>query len=161
MDAKSLKNVAIVSVEGAARLGRVTEVLFETNPLRLAALRASDQSGESVLPFDRVSSFGSDAVMVETPDVSQVSRQTDSFTHLRSLADLQTLKVVDESGGFIGTITDIHFDPDSGRVERLVAHTGGMLGVGGKKTTIEGHDVRSVGSDLITISANRTASSET
>lgn len=154
MDAKSLKNVAIVSVEGAARLGRVTEVLFETDPLRLAALRASDQSGESILPFDQVKSFGSDAVMVETPDVSQVSRQLDSFTHLRSLADLQKLKVVDETGGFIGTVTAVHFDPDSGRVERLMAQTGGVLGVGARGTTIEGQNVRSVGPDLLTITAN-------
>lgn len=153
MDAKALKDVAVVSVEGAARLGRVKEVLFETDPLRVAGLRAADESGESVVPFDRVSSFGSDAVMVERPDANQVSRHGGSYSHLRSLADLQKLKVVDETGGYVGTLRTVEFDPESGRVERLVAEAGGVLGVGGKRTTIEGQDVRSVGSDLLTIAS--------
>jgi sporulation protein YlmC with PRC-barrel domain len=159
MDPGTLKGVAIVSVEGAARLGRVKDVLFDTGPLRVVALLAVDESGESTVPFDRVSSFGSDAVMVETADASEHSPQPSN--HLRSLAGLQTLKVVDETGKYVGTVKTVDFDPDSGHVERLVAETGGVLGRGGTKTTVEAQHVRSVGSDLLTISSNREPSAST
>jgi uncharacterized protein YrrD len=150
MDAKSLSDVAIVSVEGAARLGRIKDVLFEMDPLRVAGLRTADESGESIVPFERVSSFGSDAVMVETPGVSALAVQG-SLSHLPTLADMQKLKVVDESGGYVGTVRTVEFDPASGRVERIVTEAGGVLGVGSRKTTIEAQDLRSVGTDLLTV----------
>lgn len=159
MDPKTLNGVAIVSVEGAARLGRVRDVLFATDPLRVAGLRAADESGESIIPFDRVSSFGSDAVMVETPDVSEHLPQPSK--QLRSLTELQKLKVVDESGGFLGALKTLDFNPDNGHVERLVAESGGMLGMGGKATTVEAQHIRSIGSDLVTVSSNREPAAST
>lgn len=159
MDPATLKNLAIVSVEGAARLGRVREVLFATDPLRVAALQAADKSGESIVPFDRVSSFGPDAVMVETPDVSQHSPQPSS--PLRSLAELVKLKVVDETGAYVGTVKTLDFDRDTGRVEHLVAEAGGVLGMGARRLTVEARDLRSVGADLLTISSHPTGSAST
>lgn len=159
MDPLHLKDVAIVSVEGAARLGRIKDVLFETSPLRVAALLAGDDAGESIVRFDRVSSFGSDAVMVETADVSEHAPQPSN--RLRGLAQIIGLKVVDETGGYVGTVKTLDFDPETGDVQRLMAQAGGdgVLGIGaGQRTTVEAHDVRSVGDDLITISTQREAS---
>ncbi len=153
MDPGTLKDLAIISVQGATRLGRVREVLFDTDPLRVVALLAADESGESIVPFDRVGSFGSNAVMVETADVSQHSPQLSN--QLWSLADLQKLKVVDETGEYVGIVKTLDFDSDSGHVEQLVAETGGVLGRGGKRTTVEAQHVRSLGGDLLTISSNR------
>ena len=156
MDPLTLNDVAIVSVEGAARLGRIKDVLFETSPLRVAALLAADKAGESIVRFDRVSSFGSDAVMVETADVSEHAPQPSS--QLRSLAEILRLKVVDETGGYVGTVKTLDFDADTGLVGRLVVQVGvlGVLGIG--QTTVEADDVRSVGGDLITVSAQQTQS---
>ncbi len=153
MDADSLNDVAIVSVTGAARLGRVSDVLFATDPLRIAALKATGEPNEVILPFDQVSNFGSDAVMVESPDVTQLSRQGGSFSQLRSLTELKKLKVVDQAGTYVGTIRTVDFDPETGRVNRLVVGSGGVLGMGGRNTTIEGEAVLSVGSDLLTIAS--------
>jgi sporulation protein YlmC with PRC-barrel domain len=157
MDAKTLNDVAVVSVSEAARLGRVTDVLFETEPLRAAALKASDGSSQFVVPLDQVSSFGTDAVMVESPDVTELSRRGGSFGHLRTLNELQKLKIVDQAGTFVGTIRTVDFDPDNGRIERLFAETGGVFGIGRTSTTIEGQAVRSVGADLVTIASSSDA----
>ncbi len=153
MDADSLNDVAVVSVAEAARLGRVTDVLFEVEPLRVAALKAVAGSNEFFIPFDQVSNFGSDAVMVKTPDVTELSRSAGPFSHLRSLADMKKLKLVDEAGTYVGTIRTVEFDPHSGRVDRLLAQTGGVLGLGRTRTTIEGHAVRGVGPDLLTVAS--------
>jgi sporulation protein YlmC with PRC-barrel domain len=160
MDAERLNDVAVVSVTEAARLGRVRDVLFQTEPLRVAAIKAAGPSSEFILPFDRVSSFGSDALMVETPDVTQLSRTDGSFGQLLGLSELKKLKVVDEEGTYVGTVRAVDFDPDSGRVERLFAEAGGMLGIGGTKTTIEAQMVRSVGSDLLTVASKRDVSAD-
>ena len=154
MDAETLNDVAVVSVNEAARLGRVTDTLFATEPLRVAALRAGGASGEFVLPLERITNFGSDAVMVESPNVTELSRQGGSFGQLLSLADLKKLKIVDEAGNYVGTLRAVNFDPASGRVDRLSAETGGVLGIGGRKVTIEAGDVRSVGTDLVTVASS-------
>jgi len=153
MDADRLKDVAVVSVAGAARLGRVTDVLFESEPLRVAALKAAAGSNEFFIPLDQISNFGSDAVMVKTPDVTELSHKGGSFSQLRGLADLKKLKIVDEVGTYVGTIETVEFDPKSGGIEQLLAKTGGVLGIGRTHTTIEGQAVRGVGSDLLTVAS--------
>lgn len=158
MDADSLNDVAVVSVTEAAKLGRVSEVLFATEPLRVAALKAGAGSKEFFVPFDQVSNFGSDAVMVATPDVAQHSREGGSFSHLRSLSELKKLKIVDEAGTYVGNLRSVDFDPGSGRVERLFAESGGVMGVGATKATIEADSVRGVGADLLTIASTAESS---
>ena len=154
MDAKMLNDLPIVSVNGAARLGRVKEVLFATDPFRVAALRAADDWGELLVPFERVSSFGKDAIMVGTPDDGERARQQ-AFKELRSLGELERVKVVDETGAYIGTVKTLEFEPDSGRVQRIVAASGGLLGVAAATTTVEATDLRGVADDLLTISKIR------
>lgn len=154
MDAETLNDVAVVSVNEAARLGRVTDILLATEPLRVAALRAGGTSGEFVLPFERIANFGSDAVMVESPNVTELSRQGGSFGQLLSLADLKKFKIVDDAGTYLGTLRAVDFDPSSGRVDRLSAEAGGVLGIGGRKVTIEASEIRSVGNDLVTVASS-------
>lgn len=64
MDADTLKGLAVVSLAEGTRLGRVTDVLFETEPLRVVALQARGAGGDFVLPFERVRNVGADAVTV-------------------------------------------------------------------------------------------------
>ena len=44
MDAQELKGLAVVTLAGAERLGRVDDVLFETAPLRAKALMVKSNS---------------------------------------------------------------------------------------------------------------------
>jgi sporulation protein YlmC with PRC-barrel domain len=157
MDAKSLVGIAVVSVTEAARLGGVSDVLFATDPLRVAAIKASSDGTEFVVPFEQVSRFGSDALMVDRPDATQMSSADGTFGHLSGLEQLQKLKIVDDQGTFIGTTQKVEFDVETGRVERLRAHRGGILGAGGTTTTIEGSSIRSVGADVMTVAAEQQA----
>lgn len=152
MDAGTLKDRPIVAVSGAARLGKVSEILFETDPLRVSAIKASGDEGEFIVPIDRVSRFGPDAVMVETAEVKELSRATSSTE--RTLAELTQLKVVDEDGRRLGSVRSVEFDPDSGKVEQILAGEGGMLGIGGIRATIRASGVRGVGTDLLTVASS-------
>jgi uncharacterized protein YrrD len=153
MDAAELRDREIVSVAGANRLGKVREVLFETQPLRVAALKASGDEGEFIISLDRVSRFGPDAVMVESPNVREIARAARDTE--RTLDELTHLKVVDEDGRSLGTVRSIEFDPQSGDVERVIAGEGGMLGMGGTKATIRRQGIRGVGMDLLTVASSQ------
>lgn len=157
MDANTLNDFPIVSIRGAARLGRVKDVLFATDPLRVAALRTTDDWGESIVPFERITSFGNDAVMVETDDVGERSPLGD-LRSFRSLKSIHNVKIVDETGAYVGSVKSVHFDPDSGRVDRVVAATGGLMGLAGATTTVEAADLRGFGDDILTISSTRKSS---
>jgi uncharacterized protein YrrD len=152
MDAATLRDREIVSVSEATRLGKVREILFETRPLRVAALRASGEDGEFVVSLDRISRFGPDAVMVESDDVRELARAANDAE--RTLDELTHLKVVDEDGKALGTVSRIEFDEHTGDVERIVAGEGGMLGMGGMTATIQARAIRGVGADLLTVTSS-------
>jgi sporulation protein YlmC with PRC-barrel domain len=152
MDAASLRNQAIIAVSGAERLGTVSEILFETQPLRVAALKASDDNGDFIVPIERVKRFGPDAVMVESPDVRATARGVGPG--LRSLAELSGLKVMDEDGKSLGSVRAVEFDPDTGQVEELSAGSGGGVFGGGMNATIRARAIRGIGPDLVTVASS-------
>ena len=70
MEADKLKGMPIVSLADGAKLGRIDEVLFETRPLRVAALRAAADGQGFVIPFGQLTHVGADAVTVESSQVT-------------------------------------------------------------------------------------------
>jgi sporulation protein YlmC with PRC-barrel domain len=152
MDAERLLGMAIVSISEASRLGAVTDLLFQTAPLRVAALRASSEGTDFVIPFESVRSLGTDAVTVESSQVTQIAGAESTLGSLAGFESLRKLKVVDEAGTFIGTVHGARLDPATGSVLELVTRKGGVLGVGRNETTIPAEAIRSVGVDVLTIS---------
>ena len=157
MDADKLKGMTIVSLADGAKLGRIDEVLFETQPLRAAALRAADAGQGFVLPFARLTHVGADAVTVESGQVTEAASAGGAFGALPGLSQLKKLKVVDEAGTLVGTINGIELDPATGQVTGIAVRKGGMLGLGGTTTTVDTAAVRGVGSELLTVAVSETA----
>jgi sporulation protein YlmC with PRC-barrel domain len=153
MDADSLNGMAVVSIAEATRLGTITDVVFDAQPLRVAALQAAGKDTAFVIPFDQVRTVGPDAVMVESSQVTQIASGGGALGQLTGLADLRKLKVVDEAGTLLGTVQAVEFDPLTGHVVRLQARKGGVLGVGADTTAIDAASIRSVGSEVLTVGA--------
>ena len=151
MEADTLKGMPIVSLADGAKLGRIDEVLFETRPLRVAALRAAGDGHGFVIPFEQLTHVGADAVTVESGQVTQTASKEGAFSGLPGLGELTTFKVVDEAGTLVGTIRGIALDPATGQVTGIAVHKGGMLGLGGTTTTIDPAAIRGVGDALLTV----------
>lgn len=160
MDADKLKGLAVVSLAEGARLGRITDLLFETAPLRVAALRARGDGGDFVLPFARVRNVGTDAVTVESSQETQIASAGTAFDGLVGLGQREQLKVVAAAGTLLGTVRTVELDPATGRVTRLVAHQGGVLGLGGTSTPVEVAAIRSFGTDVLTVGTGSSAAPE-
>jgi uncharacterized protein YrrD len=156
MDANTLKGIAVVSLNEGTRLGRVEEPLFDLAARQLRALEVHGDDGTFIVPFEQIVSIGGDAVTVTSSDVTHTPSAERVTGTLTGLHDLGKLKVVDDSGTFLGHLNSIEFDEKSGQVTLLDAHKGGVLGMGGTTTELDASSVLVVGSDLLTVNTDDT-----
>lgn len=150
MDVDKLKGMAIVSVSEGSKLGTVHGALFDAASLRLTALDAKGDGGRFIVPLGQVKAFGADAVTVESSAVTQMSGESGATTEV-ALDTLRKRKVVDQAGTLLGTLHTLDIEPTSGDVSSIVVHKGGILGIGGESHTIPAAAIKSIGTDLITV----------
>jgi sporulation protein YlmC with PRC-barrel domain len=151
VDASRLKGMSVVSVSEATRLGVVRDVVMDRDPMRAAGFDVRFDGTDFVIPFAEVRSLGTDALTVDSSGATQMRSAGDEFGKLPRLTDMLKLKIVDDAGTLLGTLATVELDPATGLVVRLVAHQGGMLGMGGKDLSINVAAVRTVGTDIITV----------
>jgi sporulation protein YlmC with PRC-barrel domain len=158
MNAETIKGLAVVSISTGARLGRVEDVVFDPQALRVAALRVSAAGQQALIPFDKVRALGSDAVTVPNDDVTQWDKPEGPLATMMGLDDLAKCKVVDEAGTLVGTIGAVEIDPQDGRITQLQARQGGVLGIGRTTETIAASEISSIGPDIVVIAVRPPAS---
>jgi sporulation protein YlmC with PRC-barrel domain len=151
MKASALKNMPVVSIADGAKVGNVTDVLFDTASLRVAALVLSAETGQSVLPFGSIKSVGSDAVTVESSEATRGAAGQSTLNSMRGLSDLTKLPVVNGEGVHLGGVKELEIDQADGRLLEIVAHRGGVLGLGGTSTTVAASAIQSIGPNLVTV----------
>jgi sporulation protein YlmC with PRC-barrel domain len=149
MNVEKLKGMAVVSVDEGSKLGQVDGALFDPASLRLTALQLKGDNGAFIVPLDRVSAIGADAITVESSQATQTATSSPQGT-LIELSDLKKRKVVTADGTLLGTVNDLDIDPISGQLNTLSAHKGGLLGLGGETTTIEAAAIKNIG-EIITV----------
>jgi sporulation protein YlmC with PRC-barrel domain len=156
MKASALKDRAVVSLADGTRIGRVSDVLFDTAELRLAALALTTTGGQSILPFAAVRSLGTDAVTVESTATMQGAAPA-AGNVLRGLGDLVGMKAVNSDGTLLGEVRELEIDQAGGKLVSLEVHHGGVLGLGGTTVTAPVATVRSIGPELVTLDLPATA----
>lgn len=150
MDTRAIQNLAVVSVDEAGRIGRVADVLFETSPLRAAALQLTSDRGDLVVPWSDLRSVGRDAITVQSADVAR-SPTARKDADLPGIDALRRLKVVDEAGTLVGTVYTVDIDPQTGEAISMVTEHGGLLGIGGEHRTISVDAIRGIGPEIVTV----------
>ena len=151
MDAKTLKDMAVVSLREGTRLGRVEQPIFDLAARQLRAVDVHGDDGTFIVPFEQIESIGSDAITVTSSEVTHTPSAGGAVGTEMGLHELEKLKVVDNEGTFLGTLDTIEFDPATGLVTQLSAHKGGLLGMGGTSTPIDASSIVKVGSELLTV----------
>jgi len=151
MKADAFKQLPVMSIETGAKLGYVDNLLFDTSPLRVAALRIRAEGQQIVTPWSVVKTIGPDAIMLPDDAAAHTPSAESSLSALRDIEAMRRLKVVDEGGAFVGTIKEIDVDPVSGAVAQLETHVGGLLGMGGTTTAIAAAAIRSIGDEVLLV----------
>ncbi|MEU6079664.1 hypothetical protein [Streptomyces sp. NPDC047108] len=119
----------VVSVADATTVGIVDACVVDVAQGRVVALRLhkTKDSKRTVLTLARARAIGSDAVMVDDPDVLEAAEGD-----LKELADkhndLPQKRVLTDRGDELGSLTDVDFDPESGAILTLHTTAGDLEG---------------------------------
>jgi sporulation protein YlmC with PRC-barrel domain len=135
----------------------VQQPLIDLAARQLGALQVKGDAGSFIIPFAQIDHIGTDAVTVASSQVTQTPSTGGPSDALLDLEALGKLKIVDQAGTFLGTLSDVELDPASGQITGLAAHKGGLLGMGGTTTPIEASALLMVGADLVTVTAEAAA----
>ncbi len=151
MKFSALKGMPVVSMGDSTKVGAVREVLVDTTDLRVVSLLLSGDQGEALLPFAAIRSIGADAVTVDSVAVTEGTTGQLASERVRSIRELSALQVVNGEGTYLGDVQDVDFSPQDGRVSELVAHRGGVLGLGGSDLRVPVAAIRAVGPKILTV----------
>ena len=161
MKASALKDMPVVSMADGTRVGTVQDVLFATNPLGVSSLVLSGQGGKAALPYSDVRSIGNDAVTIDNREATHAFQAPGAAENLRSLHELTRLKVVNAEGSYLGDVQEIEIDRQTGQAGEVIAHRGGMLGLGGTTVHVPATAIRGIGPKLLTVDMPAQAGSGT
>ena len=145
MKTSDIKGMAVVSIDGGVKLGQIEDVLIDPGTFKVAAFRIAADKQKALVPFDQVKSIGTDAVTVQSNDVTQWIKPESESTHLPGLDQIGKLKVVNEAGTLLGTVHTVEIDAQGGAITQVQTHKGGVLGIGGSTYTIPSKQIIRLG----------------
>ncbi|WP_149827303.1 PRC-barrel domain-containing protein [Streptomyces tailanensis] len=127
---------AVMDLTTAETVGTVAACTVAPSPARIAGLRLKTRGrGHHTLDWSDVQSFGPDAVAVEEAGRLRDEKDIDPGNHAHAAHDPIRKAVLTETGLNKGTVIDIEFDEQSGRISHLLTDEeqipgGELLGVG-------------------------------
>jgi uncharacterized protein YrrD len=155
MDAKTLSGLAIVSIDDGEKVGTIDSLIFNMTDRRIAAFRitrGSLLSGKTdFIGFDDIHRLGPDALMITNQSVIEGDPGGKKYGSLPELSSFSGVRVVTESGAFVGEIVSVHIDERSGNVTEFEVSGGGLLATFRRNQHIPNSDVRSIGRDVAVV----------
>lgn len=117
----------ILSTGTAENVGWIDDFVVEPEVCSVVALKVKKAAQGNILAWKRITAFGADALTVPGEDVIGDADDT-----VAALADehkrLMGKRVLNTFGKDLGPVTDVEFDPKSGRVITLTLKTGSIAG---------------------------------
>lgn len=153
MDVDRLRDLAVVSVQQAEKLGIVDDVLIDPRTHRLGGLILSGGlfRGGPTVAWPCIRTIGADAVMVDDTATATAGVEGSGLIHLH---DLRGLKVVTDSGELAGTLDGLEFDPATGQITSyLVATEGSRPFHRSPRLHLPPAAIEGMGKELITVDA--------
>ncbi|MFI7322414.1 hypothetical protein [Streptomyces venezuelae] len=128
----------VVSSSDAAQVGTVAGLVLAPEEARVTALRLDGaKDGADVVAWTDVHAVGPDAVVVKAAAAARFASTDSSASQ-----DLLGKRLLTELGDAAGTLADVAFDPESGRIDTL--HTS-------RGERIPGHRLLGVGSYAVVV----------
>lgn len=120
MRVKETRKRDVVSTADAETVGRVADVVVDPDPARIVALRLDKVAGDArYVSWQDLQAFGQDVVTIPSHDVL---RQPENDRERKVGKDFAVLgkRVLTDAGRELGTVSDVEFDPETGRVTALL-----------------------------------------
>lgn len=155
MDVKSLKGIAVVSIEHGEKVGTVDNMVFDLEARKVLAFKirksSMPRSGKMLLSFNDIRSIGPDAVMIENKDCLRNEKKDRDFHNRPDLSALSGLRVVTRDGTFVGNLATVQFDTKTGHLNAIETTGGGFIDILRRNQVIEISEVVSIGTDVVVV----------
>lgn len=153
MKASKLTGMPIISVADGIRVGQVVDLRIMATSPQVRALLLKTGRAQTVLPFEAIRTIGPEAIMIDGLDVVRADDELASGEIVRHFTALVGRETAGDDGSYLGDVKDLEIDPSSGRIDAILLHRGGMMGIGGEDVSVPGDHLRAFGPKLLTVAA--------
>lgn len=155
MDVKSLKGIAVVSIEQGEKVGMVDNILFDLDNRRVIAFKLIKpglmRSGGIVLTMTDVENIGKDAVMIQNKERIRELKEERDLQNRPDLGTLSSLRVVTQDGTYVGNVATVQFETRNGVITDLEITGGGLMDRLRRNQSIPAREVISIGADVVVV----------
>jgi sporulation protein YlmC with PRC-barrel domain len=153
MKASVLTGMPVISVAEGMKAGRVSDVTIAATSPWMTALILKTEREQTILPFEAIRQIGPDAIMIDSLHVVRAEAEADGGDTTRRFTSLVGKEAAGDDGCYLGDLKDLEIDPSSGRIDAILLHRGGMMGIGGQRITVPGAHLHAFGPKLLTVAA--------
>lgn len=155
MDVKSLKGIAVVSIEQGEKVGTVDNILFDLERRRVVAFKLIKpglmRSGGIVATIQDIESIGKDAVMIQSKERIRELKNEHDLQGRPDLGSIASLRVVTQDGTYIGNLATMQFDPKNGKITDLEITGSGFMDRLRRNQVVPASEIISLGSDVAVV----------
>jgi uncharacterized protein YrrD len=148
-----IRGKPVVSVAEAIKLGAVGDALTDQTLGSVSALEivADRRSDRYVVPMGEVIAIGPDVVTVSGQHALRSPSLAGEADSRQSLNSIVGSRVVAEHGSVLGTVTEVHIDQRTGRIEAIEYGGDGLESLLGGRHQIKPERVIGVGPRVMTV----------
>jgi len=151
MKARALTGMPVISVAEGVKAGRVSDLTIAATSPWITALILKTEREQTILPFEAIRQIGPDAIMIDKLGVVRAEAASDSGEDVRRFTMLVGKETASDDGTYLGDLKDLDIDRDTGRIDVLLLHRGGVMGIGGDHITVPGTHLHAFGPKLLTV----------
>lgn len=115
-----IKGLAVFDIASGCEIGKVSELLINAQKKSVQYLVIDVPNwyfGSYVIPFNMTEGIGKDAVMIESDNlIKKLNDEPDAITLVESGVSLIGSKALTKKGKYIGRISEIYIDENTGQV---------------------------------------------
>jgi uncharacterized protein YrrD len=153
MKVSDLKGKSVITVPGGENIGTVEDVLLRPVEQRLGALvvKLPRFAGPQILLAEDISTFGGDAVAIKNTEKLQDQARFGESAQMESFSEAFGRKVATASGNSAGELSDVHVDPETGKIAGYEVTGGLFSSIFGPSHIIEASGSTRLGKDLLIV----------
>lgn len=110
----------VVSRESAEELGHLAHVVVDVKRRQVLSLVVGKGRKALLVDWEHVSGFGPDAIIVSDEGALHAPRDDREHAAAGGKLELVGKRALTDAGNDLGTVTDVQFDPATGKIESLV-----------------------------------------
>ena len=151
MKASRIREMAVVSIDDAEKIGSVQDILVNPDGQRVIALRIKPAQGRdtTVVPVEEVASIGRDAITIR--DTRGIATEVPTDPGTVYLGKLLGTKVLTRAGDMLGTVAEVEIDPTDFRITGYELSTGLMSDLFGNRKRLSSSGDVHYGKDILMI----------